>query len=346
MEDEFSPEQINQIARVARVWAPGFTEDQLQSLIDTQHHLSNSGFYEAVWGMVRLEKEKGIACAEALDAFKKLLSDKRRLEADVASLDEKLALRQKENQQIEQKHRQMIEAVAQARSELEEVKAEREKEERQVAALQKKAEKEKERLDRELEEYRQEANVTKEETASASRLKVEVEKHGFSLDLALGLAQEFAGCEDIRDELAEGLKEGLILTRYNEEAAEQKEILQSDINGLTAECQQLTSNLSQLRVDVALEEEMRRFYHRYQGAGVLMDQLATWKNIYFVRCNNPFYALTGAFARSTAGARFWTEKPPIRKCPCCGYPDAVYDEKLYEALNQPVGTPLQLKLGE
>ena len=346
MEYELRPEQVIQIVRAARVLDPGFTEKRLKWLTDGQKRLADSGFCEASWAVARFEQERDVSCADVLDACEELLREVSELEGEVARLKESQQTQLDVIRDIEQKHRQMTEAVGQSRSELEKVKAEREKEERRVAAFQKKSEKEKRRIDRELEEYRQEANVTKEETATASRLKAEVEKHGFSLDLALGLAQEFAGYEDIRDKLAEGLKVGLTLTRYNEEAAEQKEILQSDIKGLTGECQQLTSNLSQLRADVALEKEMRRFYHRYQGAAALMEQLATWRNIFFVRCNNPLYALTGAFDRSTSGARFWTEKPPTRRCPCCGYPGAVYDEKAYEALNQPFGTPLQLKLGE
>jgi hypothetical protein len=346
MEDEFSPEQINQIARVARAWAPGFTEDQLQLLVNAQPRLADSGFCEAAWGMVRLEQEKGISCTEVLDAFEQLLSDKGRLEADVVSLEEKLALCQKENQQAEERYHQVREATEQARSELQAVQAERQRQKKGLAAFMKKAEKEKERIEEELEEYRQGANVTKEETATAGQLKAEVGKHGFSLDLALGLSQEFKGYENIRDKLAEGLKVGLTLTKYNEEAAEQKEILQSDIKGLTGECQQLGSNLSQLQANVAFEEKVRQFYHRYQSAGVVMEFLASWKDIFFVRCGNPTYAATSVLDRSIRGARFWTENPPIRRCPCCDYPGAFYDEELYQALNWKVGDSFQLKLGE
>lgn len=108
----------------------------------------------------------------------------------------------------------------------------------------------------------------------------------------------------------------------------------------------LESVIAQLQADVAHEQELRRFYNRYQGAGLLMEYLASWRNIFFVRCNNPLYALTGAFDRSSSCASFWTEKPPVKRCPCCNYPDAVYDEEIYKALNLPAGTPLQLKLGE
>jgi hypothetical protein len=77
-----------------------------------------------------------------------------------------------------------------------------------------------------------------------------------------------------------------------------------------------------------------------------MEYLVSWREIYFVRCNNPLFALTGTFDRSKSGARFCTEKPPIRRCPCCDYPGAVYDKEFYQTFNLPPGQPLKLQLGE
>jgi hypothetical protein len=107
---------------------------------------------------------------------------------------------------------------------------------------------------------------------------------------------------------------------------------------------QLENILSQLQADIATEEELRRFYHRYQSAGRLMEYLASWREIYFARCNNPLFALTGVFDQRASGARFCVEKRPTR-CPCCGY-GAVYDSQLYQFLNWPVGAPYKLQLGE
>jgi len=339
MEDRFSPEEISQIVRAARVWAPGFTQEQLQELINSQHHLAHSGFCEAAWGIVRLEQEKGTPCTEALNACEHLLEEKAELEQKVANFRATLEEVEGEIRQAQDKLHQLEEATKRAT-------AEREREERGLAAFKRKATKEKRAIEEELEKCREEADVTKEETATAGQLKAEVAKHGFDLDLALGLAQEFAGYEDIRDKLAEGLERGLTLTKCNEEAAKQNETLQSDRKSLAAQCQQLESSLSQLRADEAFEKELRRFYHRYQGASSVMEYLATWRGIFFVRCGNPTYAATSVLNRATRGARFLTEKPPIRRCPCCDYPLAFYDEEPYQALNLPIGESYKLQLGE
>jgi len=47
MDPELTPEQVNQIVRAARVLAPGFTEEQLQWLVNYQRRLADSGFCEA-----------------------------------------------------------------------------------------------------------------------------------------------------------------------------------------------------------------------------------------------------------------------------------------------------------
>jgi len=339
MKEEFSPEEISQIVRAARVWAQGFTQEQLQQMIDSQSHLGDPGFCETAWGMVRLEREKGVPCTEALDAYTQLLKGNSELEQKAASVQAKLKT-------VEEKVRLAEDRLHRIEAATKQAEAERDREEKELAAFRKKGDKEKQRIERDLEQCRREANVSREEIIAAGQLKAEVAKHGFSLGLVLGLSQEFAGNEDIGEELAKALKEGQALTRYNEQAEERKQVLQAGVEGLEGERRQLGSKLSQLRADAAFEEKIRRFYHRYQGLGGLMDQLATWRSIFFVRCNNPFYAVTGAFDRSTSGARFWTEKPPLKRCPCCNYPDAVYDEKLYQALNLAIGAPLQIKLGE
>ena len=340
MEEEFSPEEINRIVKAARVWAPGFTQEQLQQLVDSQHRLADSGFCEAAWGVVRLEQEKGIHCTEALDACQQLLQDKAKLEQKVTDFKGTLEVVQGELGQAQRR-------LEQAREELQAVQAERQKEETDLATLRGKAEKEKRAIQKELEQCRQEADVTKEETATAGQLKAEVGKHGFGLDLVLGLSQEFKGCEDIRDRLAEGLKEGLTLTEYNSQAEERRQSLDTDVKSLEGERRQVVSNLSQLRADTAFEEELRRFYHRYQSAGWFMEQLASWRGIFFVRCGNPLYAATRLLDQSTRGAHFWTEKPPGGgRCPCCDYPLVFYDEELYQALNLPIGESYKLQLGE
>jgi hypothetical protein len=58
MENEITAEEVGQIIRAAQVLAADFNEEQLQSLFITQQKLADSGFLDAVWGMVRLQEEQ------------------------------------------------------------------------------------------------------------------------------------------------------------------------------------------------------------------------------------------------------------------------------------------------
>lgn len=214
MDIELSPEQINQIVRAARVLAPGFSEEQLQWLVDCQRWLADSGFCEAAWGLVRLEQERDITCAKALDACEELLQEKAQLEAGLARLKEKEQTQQMANREAEGEYQRIKEATEQAKKELAELKAERQREEKELVAFNKKAEREKKRIAQEVEEYRQKANVSEQEVAAARQLKAEVERCGFSLELMLGLSREFADYQDAREKLAEALKKHRTLTEY------------------------------------------------------------------------------------------------------------------------------------
>jgi len=76
------------------------------------------------------------------------------------------------------------------------------------------ASKEKERLDKEVAKYQQRANDSKEDIATAGKLKVEAEAHEFTLELMLDLTKEFAGYENVRVELAGALKKCGTLKDY------------------------------------------------------------------------------------------------------------------------------------
>jgi len=363
MSYEFTADEIKEVIGAARIFCPGFSEEQYQNLMELGKRLADSGYLEAVHGLTQLEKEEGVLCTEARDRYKQLLHDTAQLEDEVASLQEKLVVQQNKNQQAEDKYRQIKEATGQAEKELEEVKAEREREEKELIAFRKKAEKEKQCIDREIEEYRQKANVTKEEAVIAGQIKAQVESYGFSLELALDLSQEFAGHESAREKLSRALTEHRTLSNYianlKERGEAQKKALKLDLDGLQSEKdrrqteiksleetrRQLETIISQLRADVTDEQEIRRFYNRYYGREGLLECLASWDQIFFFRCNNPLSVLAGVFDRSAAGARFWTDKAATR-CPHCGLTMLLYDEKPYQTLSWPVGDPLRLQLGE
>jgi len=317
MSYEFTVDEIREAVSAAQIYSRGYTEEQFQASTELVKRLRESGYLEGVQSLARLEKERGVRFTEVLDTCEQLLEENEKLEQKAVDNRAKLEMVGGEVRQAQDKLHQLEDAIKQA-------KAEREREEKELIAFKKKAEREQGRINEELEQCRQEANVTKEETATAGQLKAEVGKHGFNL----------------------GLKRELTLTKCNEEAAEQNEALQSDRKSLTEECQQLASHLSQLRADTAFEERVRHFYRRYQSAGTLMEWLASWSDIYFGCCGNPIYDATKVVNRSIRGAYFWTEKRLGGTCPCCGYPRTLYDEGIYQALNLPIGEPYKLQLGE
>jgi cell division septum initiation protein DivIVA len=364
MELELTPEQISQIVRAARVLASGFTEEQLQLLIDCQKKLADSGFCEAAWVVARLEREKGVSYDDVLDACAGLQQEKERLEAEVARLEEKLQEQQDLNREAKERHRQVVKATEQTRKELTELKVEQTIQEKNLAACQRKAEEEKKRIAAELEEHRKGANVTKQEIDAAGRLKAQIGSSGFSLEEMLGLSQEFASHRDARQRLAEGLKKYHSLTGYlnalDKWAEDRKKAIESEIANLGSQQnwqqsqlrnlaenrQQLEIVIARLQGDVAAEEEMRRFYRRYYGVSGLIEYLASWEQVIFLRCSNPASAAASFFNRSVAGPRLWTDKPLSPRCPHCGLAVLVLDEKPYQALGWPVGALMRLQLGE
>ena len=379
MDNELTSEQITQIVRAARVLNSGFTEDQLRWLTDGQQKLADAGFCEAVWAITRYEKESGVRCAEVIDACEELLEENSKLEDSVVQMKERLRQQRTTFSEAEQRYRQLIETIKQSRAELAQVQADYEKEERKLANAFKRAEKEKQRLieeleqhrqkveeekqhiDQEVDEYRKEANVAKQEITVAAELKAQVEKDGFSLEKVLDLSREFAGHHDAREKLAAVFKQYGSLTGFIKEldtwAQNKRMTLNAEISGLKSQRTQeeiqvaslkaINSNLenvmAQFQSNVADEEELRRFYSLYRPLSGLLDCLMGWKQIFFLRCNNPISAVTNAFNKS-ASTHFWTDMPVVW-CPHCGSKSLAYDLEPYQALNRAVEDSGSLQLG-
>jgi chromosome segregation ATPase len=253
-------------------------------------------------------------------------------------------------------YEQVKKATAKAEQELVQIREEYAAAEKKLETFNKKMEKEKERIGKEVEDCHQQANVTKEEVETAGRIKAEVESHGFSLDLVLYISKEFAGHKNVRQELAEGLKEHGSIKKYLDNLAdwgnkERKRViaeiagLESQKKMLTGESGRLRNILSQLQADIADEEALRRFHHRYAGLSGLLDQLTTWKQVYFMRCGNPINTAAGILDKKLGNPHFWTDKPPVM-CPHCGYQQLFFDTEIYQYLNWPAERPLKLTLGE
>jgi len=356
MSHEFTAQEIRDAAMTARVHCPGFTENMFESLMDLEKHITDSGYLEAVQGLLRLEKEKGISCSEALDACEKLSEQKTRLERDVLALEKRVESLITQRKQISIELEQVNKDTAKAGQELAQIRGQHVTAEKKLETLNNKIEKEKQRIEKEVEECYRQANVTKEEVITAGRVKAEVESHGFTLELMLGLSKEFVGHKNAREKLAEGLKEHGSLKKYldnlydeatKERARVMAEIagLESQKKGLADESIRLGNVLSQLQADVAGEDDLRRFYRSYVGLSGIMDQLAAWEQVYFMRCGNPVNMTAGVFDKKYGNPHFWTDKPPIT-CPHCGYSRLYFDAEIYKYLNWSADIPLKITLGE
>jgi hypothetical protein len=353
---EFTADEIKEIAKTARIYCPGFKGEKFESLMELENQLDNSGHLQAVQALLRLEEEKGVPCTAALDACEELFDRAAKLEKEVADFELKLASLVGQIKQENNTYIKLQQGIQKAEDNLTELRMQRQKEEKEIAVFREKAESEKRRIHKELEDCHQKAKITREEVTIARQVKTEVENHGFTIEAILDLSKEFAGHEHAREKLAEALNRHGSLTKYLDDLAEQGEKQKTELRvdvvnlettkkSLDQECRFNTNLILQLHADVEAEDELRRFYHRYQGVSVLMEYLAGWNQVFFMRCNNPAFTITGAFDRNSGNANFWTDKPPAM-CPQCGYRHLLFDERVYQALNCPVGAPLKLRLGE
>ena len=356
MEDEITAEELGQIIRVARVLSTDFDEEQIQSLSYAWQKLTDSGFLDAVWGMTRLQQEQGLSCSQALDANKELLKQKKRLESDLAILKEKVTQERYKYNEATKVQQKLVSKINAANNEIQVIRSDKQTEVQLLSAFQEKAEKEKRRIEKTLERCKKNAGVTAEEIAAAGQLKAEVEKSGFSLETMIGLVQEFAPYQNARDRLTEALKTSRSLTEYlttlKQNSEEKKKSIRLEIDQLlnrkSAESseskrlegarRQLEINVSRLHADLDEEQELRRFYIRYSPLSELLEYLVSWKQVYFLRCDNPMCA---PFAGIT---HFWTDRP-VRKCPHCSSSIIKPDPEPFRLLNVPEGTEFTLKLG-
>ena len=356
MNHAFTVEEIRDAAMAARVHCPCFTENMFESLMELEKHIADSGYLEVIQGLLRLEEEKGVSCTKALDTCEELLKRKTRLEREVLELEKRVESLVGQRKQISAEYEQVKRATAEANQELVQIRNQYTAAEKKLGTLNKQIEKERQRTDREIEEYHRQANVTKEEVMTAGQMKADVESHGFTLELVLDLSKEFAGHKNAREKLTEALKEHGSLNKYldnlHDGATKERERVISEIRGLESQKKGLTDEstrqeniLSQLQANITGEEDLRHFYCRYAGVSSLMEHLARWNQVFFVRCTNPAFVITGAFNPNSGNAQFWTNKPPSM-CPQCGYRHLVYDDRIYHALNWPVGLPGKLNLGE
>ena len=356
MDSEITAEELGQIIRAARVVSTDFSEEQIQSLSYAWQGLVDSGFLDAVWGMTRLQQEQGISCSEALDANKQLLKQKGKFERDLATLKEKIMHEQNKHTEATKLYQQWAGKINAAKEELQAIQSDIQKEQEGLSSFRKKSESEKKQIERDIERSKKKAGVATEDIVSAGQLKAEVEKSGFNFETMLKLVQEFSPYRDAKDRLTEALKTEQSLTQYittlEQKSAEQKRSIRVEIDELTnrkgtkeSEVKHLEGarrlleiSLARLHADLDEEQSLRQFYIHYSPLSALLEYLVTWRQVYFLRCDNP---MCTPFAGIT---HFWTDRP-VRKCLHCGLSMVGPDPELFRLLNVPEGTEFTLKLG-
>jgi chromosome segregation ATPase len=361
MNYEFTAEEIKDAARAARVYCPSFTEDEVESLIELEKRIADSGFLETVRGMARLEEERGISCTKAIDIYKELLHQKTELEEQIPDLEKKVESLMAQVKQAAWEYEQVKKDMAKAAQELAQTRNELMVSEKKLEEFKESMEKEKQHIGEEIEDYHQQANVTKEEVETAGRIKADAERHGISLELLMVVTEELASNGNVREKLLLGIKKHNSLNKYLRDLGELGERRKAEVQAYIFELQsqlgqaqarlnaieearRSTENIiSGLQANVAEEEELRRFYRRYQGRADLLELLATWKRLAFYRCHSPISAATRVFDDSQA-AHFWSDRPVVC-CPHCGSSTLAFDEKAYQALGLPAGVDFKLQLG-
>jgi len=341
MADEFTAEELKEVIRAARVFNPGFSEEQFQSLTELEARLADSGYLETVGGIRKAEHEKGIPLSQALETHDRLLRENEELGQKVAAHSTELEALERRLRETEEKYREVVRATQDASTQLEELRREKEREEKELAAFKKKAARERERIDEELAEYRRRADVTEAEITAAGQVKAEVTRHGFTLELALGIAAEFAGYKNSREELAEALKKHGKLTSNLaaleadiNTLGEKRQNIEGILSRLEEERGQHETVLSQLKAEIAEKGELVGFYHRYVHLRPLIEYLGSSNHLTFHHC-------------LWCGALFWVLKPgnaatSIYKCPWCAVALVEADRNAYAAVAQPPGTALKL----
>ncbi len=354
MSPVLTKDEIREATRAARIYCPAFNEDKLESLIELAKRIDEAGYLDAVAGLARFA-EQGISCTQALDAYKDLVEESGKLKEVIAGLKKKQQILTDQIKQSSVKLQALGKEVAAAKQELAATRSLNKKETRSLEELQRKYQGEKNQIESALEKQLEQAKLSKEGVAVASKVKAEAEGRGIDLRFVLEVAKELAAQENVKEVLAKAFKEHDSLLIHIEElrrsAGERQAAIASEIDelekhkrALEIDRRTLQSYISQLQSDIQYEEELRRFYERYQFVSGLMEYLSSWNQVYFMRCANPFFNLTGAFDKNSNGARFWTDKQPAI-CPECRSTQLAYDMQAYQTLNCPAGQPIRLKLG-
>jgi len=337
---EFTAEELKEIIRAARIFNPGFSQEQFQSLTEMEQHLRDSGYLETVTGLRKLEAEREVTLSQALETYQRLLPQNEELCQRVVAHDREIAILQGNLRKLQGKHREVVRALQNAETQLGEKRRQWQREEKELSLFKNKKAEEKERINQELAEYRQKADVTEADIAAAEQLKNEVTRHGFNLEQALSIVAEFAGYKDACQMLAEALKKHGKLTSYLsaleteiKKLSENRCQMEGILSRLKEERGQHEAFLSQLKTEIAEKGDLLGFYHRYIHRRALLEYLGASNHL---TCHHCVWC----------GALFWILRPgnipSISRCPWCGLTSVEADSNAYAAAAQPAGTIIKL----
>src|SRR4030065_2009563 len=111
--------------------------------MELERRVNDSGYLEAVLGLIRLEEEKGISCTETLDACEKLIKQKTKLEQEVSALKQRSNELATQINNAQADYEQGKEAVVRVSQELRQVENDYSAAEKRLENFNRKMEKEK-----------------------------------------------------------------------------------------------------------------------------------------------------------------------------------------------------------
>lgn len=340
MADEFTREELTQVIRGARVFNSSFSEEDLETLTKLEKRLGDSGFLRAVNTLLKLEEKKGMALRDVHEEYEGLVREDQELDKKLAAKRGELSTVESRLQKAKGESQQAIQERDQAKAEVQQIKREQRAERKNLSDYREWAANQKTEIQKGVEERRREADVSEKDVVNAGQVKAEVTRHGFTLELALGLAQEFAGYSDARERLAEALKRDGTLSKHLANLdndirvrTEQLHRLEDSVSSLGKERAERRTVLSQLDAEIAHKRDVVDFYYRYVALQSFMEYLGT-HTLSFHHCQ-------------WCGAKFSINHPggtwlSTLKCPWCGMTLVEPDNEAYAAVSMRPGTGVRL----
>ena len=322
MRKEFTPEEIKELVRMARVYDPNYKEGQFNTMVESQGRLADSRLLEIAGLIADLERKYGVRGEQAVERFERILKKLPEMESQMAQYQQRL-------QQIEGQIQQAGQGLSKLNDGIAAAKAVKEQLERDIREVETRAERETKRLSVEVAKAREAARLSKEEVATASQLYTELKLKGLTVDFVAALAQEIPDDPQARSRLAVAIQRNGSLAADNTAMDTRLSETKTELADIRKHTGTERKNLQELTREREQEERVHSFYRRYQGLGGLMEYLDGWEWVAMRQCK-------------MCGARFWAErKQPTGlvyfqksyyTCPCCGYVANDIDHEAFKSV--------------